>query len=235
MFFSHGSNHSRGVLVLLKDNLDFKIHSSKVDSQCRYIFREAYIQDSLYFLLNIYAPNKCSEQFLFFKDVSDTLKGARVEYDQPFIVDGDFNIILDHVLDGQGGNSKKKDFEKIVEDMSAELDLVDIWRIRNPTATRFTWRQKKPIIQRRLDYWLVSDILQDGIDSVDIKTSIKSDHSAITLSINGLADLDKGPNFWKFNSNLVNDSAHCELVTTDYANWLEEFKEVQDKRVLNKK
>ena len=67
---------------------------------------------------------------------------------------------------------------------------------------------------------------------MDIKTSIKSDHSAKTLSINGLADLEKGPNFWKFNSNLINNSAYCELLTTEYANWLEEFKEVQDKRVL---
>ena len=60
--------------------------------------------------------------------------------------------------------------------------------------------------------------LQDDIDSVDTKTSIKSDHSAI------IDDLEKGPNFWKFNSNLVNDSAYCELLTTEYANWLEEFK-----------
>ena len=129
-----------------------------------------------------------------------------MEQDHPFIVGGDFNIILDHVLDGQGGNSKRKDSGKIVEDMSAEFDLVDIWRIRNPTNTRFIWREKKPIIQRRLDYWLVSDIsLQDDIDSVDIKTSIKSDQSAIRLSINGLYDLEKGPNFWNFDSNLVND------------------------------
>ena len=32
MFFSYGSNHSRGVLELIKDNFDFKIHSTKVDS-----------------------------------------------------------------------------------------------------------------------------------------------------------------------------------------------------------
>ena len=66
---------------------------------------------------------------------------------------------------------KGKTPEKLL--MSAELDLVDIRRIRNPTVTRFTWRQKKPIIQRRLDYWLVShdDSSQDDIDSVDIKTS----------------------------------------------------------------
>ena len=86
MFFSHGSNHSRGVLIPIRDNLDFKIHSTKVDSQGRYIFLEAYIHDSPYFPLNIYARNKCSEKFLFFKDVSDILKGARVEQDHPFIV-----------------------------------------------------------------------------------------------------------------------------------------------------
>ena len=43
MFFSHGGNHSRSVLILTKDNLDFKIHSTKVDSQGRYIFLDAYI------------------------------------------------------------------------------------------------------------------------------------------------------------------------------------------------
>ena len=93
-----------------------------------------------------------------------------MEQDHPFIVDGDFNIILDHVIDGQGGNSKRKDSGKIIKDISAELDLMDIWRIKNPTITSFTWRQKKPFIQRRLDYWLVRDSLQDDIDSVDIKT-----------------------------------------------------------------
>ena len=51
MFFSHGSNHSGGVLVLVKDNLDFKIHSTKEDSQGRYIFLEAYIQDLPYSFL----------------------------------------------------------------------------------------------------------------------------------------------------------------------------------------
>ena len=54
-----------------------------------------------------------------------------MERDHPFTVGGDFNIILDHFLDGQGGNSKRKDSGKIVQDMSAELDLVDIWSIRN--------------------------------------------------------------------------------------------------------
>ena len=61
MFFSHGSSHSKGVLVLLGDNLDFNLKSVKVDELGRYILLEATIQDSTFLLLNVYAPNKCSE------------------------------------------------------------------------------------------------------------------------------------------------------------------------------
>ena len=113
-----------------------------------------------------------------------------------------------------------------------EQDLVDIWRIRNPTERRFTWRQKSPIIQRRLDFWLVSDTLQEDVESVDIIPSTKSDHSAITLTLNGNDDSKRGPSFWKFNSKLVNDNEYCQLLDGNFKMWLEEFKEIFDKRVL---
>ena len=41
-----------------------------------------------------------------------------------------------------------------------------------------------------------------------------------------------GPSFWKFNSTLVNDSNYRDLLDENIKNWLEEFKEVVDKRVL---
>ena len=93
-------------------------------------------------------------------------------------------------------------------------------------------REKTPIIQRRLDYWLVNDSLQDDIVSADIIPSIKSDHSAITLSMNGLDDSRRGPSFWKFNCSLVNNNNHCDLLDTNIKSWLKEFKNVVDKRVL---
>ena len=64
-----------------------------------------------------------------------------------------------------------------VEDMIMEHDLVDIWRIGNPTDTRFTWRQKSPIIQRRLDYWLIINDLQEDVESVEIITGSLSHHT----------------------------------------------------------
>ena len=108
--------------------------------------------------------------------------------------------MLDPDLDGWrgGGDIKKKDSAKLVEDRHLDFDLVDLWRIRNPTVSRSTWRQKNSGCTEvsRL-FWPLSDSLQDEIISGEIKTSIKTDHSAITLSINGLDETERGPNFWK--------------------------------------
>ena len=55
------------IIILIKDQLDFRLQSLKVDSQGRYVLLEALIQDSPFALLNIYAPNKCAEQCDFFQ------------------------------------------------------------------------------------------------------------------------------------------------------------------------
>ena len=50
--------------------------------------------------------------------------------------------------------------------------------------------------------------------------------------MNGLDESVRGPAFWKFNSNLVNDPEYCQLINANYNVWLEEFNEVLDERVL---
>ena len=152
MLFSHGTNHSRGVLILVKDRLDFKLQSIKSDSEGRYILLEALIQDSSFVLLNIYAPNKSTEQCDFFKKIAEQLKSSLTFSDFSLVVGGDFNVIFDQDLDGSGGVKKTKESVKILDDICLEQDLIDIWRVRNPTEKRFTWGQKTPIIQRRLDF-----------------------------------------------------------------------------------
>jgi len=63
--------------------------------------------------------------------------------------------------------------------------LHDIWRVENSKKESFTWSQKSPFIFCMLDYWLISDTLQDVIKNVDILASIKTDHSAIVLHLQG--------------------------------------------------
>ena len=82
-FFSHGTNHRRGVLILVK------LQFLKVDSQGRYVLLEALIQDSPFALLNIYAPNKCAQQCDFFSKISEELKSSLILADSSFVIGGD--------------------------------------------------------------------------------------------------------------------------------------------------
>ena len=93
---------------------------------------------------------------------------------------------------------------KDIEELCLDFDLIDIWPIRNPEVKRFTWRQKKPLIHRRLDFWLISAACQEDIEKSDI--SINSDHSAATLHFSSVDKQKYGPSFWKFNASLVNDT-----------------------------
>ena len=59
-------------------------------------------------VLNIYAPNKCTEQIQFFRNISEEIKTLTAECDSPTTVGGDFNVILDEVLEGTGREQKEK-------------------------------------------------------------------------------------------------------------------------------
>ena len=86
-----------------------------------------------------------------------------------------------------------------------ENDLCDIFRIRLPDSRRFTWRRKAPFLQKRLDYFLVSDSHQESIEMTDIIPSIASNHSAIILKLRPRYESNQGHSYWKFNSSLTED------------------------------
>ena len=75
----------------MREQLDFKLVSSKVDDQGRYILLHAMIQDTPFLLINIYAPNKCTEQSELFKSISKEIKTC-VMLDCSIVLGGDFNV-----------------------------------------------------------------------------------------------------------------------------------------------
>ena len=120
---------------------------------------------------------------------------------------GDLNIVQDTVYDSDGGSPTLK-MSSITElsQLQNSGDLVDIWRIRNPFAKRFTYRQHNPLIQRRLDYFLMSDSLQDHTKYVDINATINTDRSAIVLKFSYVRQTDRGRSYWKFNNSLLSNT-----------------------------
>ena len=70
MVYSHGSSHSRGVMILFKPRLYVDIGKITADNFGRCIVAETIIDGSKIALVNIYAPNDATQQVVFFRDVS---------------------------------------------------------------------------------------------------------------------------------------------------------------------
>ena len=162
--FSHGSSNSAGVAILIRNGFDFKEHSVILDPLGRYLIVKATILDKQYVLVNIYAPNKDKDLLAFLGTIQKLICDNNLDDEENIIVGSDFSCPIDPSLDKKVGflSPRRAVVERILC-MQSELDLIDIWRIRNPSIKSYTWSQKSPCVFCRLDYWLVSNNLQDFV------------------------------------------------------------------------
>ena len=206
ILFSNGKSNSRGVCTAFKRKLGVNIAKNISSKDGQFLITECIIDGLKVFLINIYAPSTSLEkEYLSFlcklkqnlEDIYDNIS--------PILMGGDFNYILDYNIDRKGGTIKKWDnCKKVLTEIIHVYNLMDIWRIRNPTKQKFTWRRKNPTpIQSRLDYWLISESFQGLITDCNISPGINSDHSAVNIVISNAKH--KGPSLWKFNNLLLED------------------------------
>ena len=71
----------------------------------------------------------------------------------------------------------------------SNFDLVDIWRVRNPTL--------------KLDFFLISNDLQFGVESCENLCPLSSDHSPVKLKLQTDSADYRGRGYWKFNGSLL--------------------------------
>ena len=102
---------------------------------------------------------------------------------------------------------------QVVNQACEEFNLTDIWRILNPESQRYTWRRRKPEIQCRLDFFLISSSLICNTNLADIAAGYKTDHSIILLEV-ALHQNPRGRGFWKLNSSLLTDEQYLESIKT---------------------
>ena len=108
------------------------------------------------------------------------MRKENLDEEENIILGGDFHCPLNPLLDKKGGIlTPRKSVVKTIESLQDELDLVDIWRIKNPTKKSFTWGQNSPMVFCCLDNWLIANSLYDSVTGTDIIPAIKTDHSAI--------------------------------------------------------
>ena len=208
------------------------LRSKIIDASGRYIILKVEIKDNIYVLINIYAPNKDKDSFKLFVDLLARLKNENLDEKENIIIGGDFNCPLNTILDKKGGIlTPRKSVVSIINSIQGDLDLIDIWRVKNPITKCYTWSQNSPMILYRLDYWLISNNLHDLTTSTDIIPAIKTDHSAISLELNNNDNQIKGPGLWKMNCALLKDDHYVDDIKSKIPVWLAEgYKDLSDNR-----
>ena len=155
----------------------------------------------------MYNVNTETEQVSVLNNLSSLLEKFDVTLEKNLIFAGDFNLFLNSKFDAKGGKLaiKKNSLAKRIQ-LKESYDLCDIWRIRNPATSTFTFRQKHSsgFIHRRLDYIFISNTLQEFVNDTRILTSLSTDHSSV-LSLFKEHKHTKGNEFWKFKSSLIKD------------------------------
>ena len=198
--FSSFSSAKRGVAILFNNSFDFKIQKTYADLNGRFIICDIETEEKYITLANVYAPN--DDEPIFFHDFFNHLVDFQCE---DLIIGGDFNLVLDLEKDKRGGLAKTHSKSiKVLHDFIAELDLIDAWRVLNPDKLRYTWRQKKPEIHCRLDFFLVSQSLMSRVTCADISTGYKTDHSMVTINT-AFHSNPRGPGFWKLNTSFLTE------------------------------
>lgn len=214
--FLHGTKHSKGIAILIKKGIDLEILQEDSDRNNRIQFLKIKSHDNIINLFNVYAPTKETEQITFMNSLLGLLQRRKIDSFESCIFGGDWNIVLDIALDKSGGIervTKRKYWNNIVE-FTQQYCVVDIWRIRNKAKKKYTWRQKSPRIQSRLDFFLLTEHLQDIINTTEILPSVLSDHSPISLTIKFQNKPPRGPGYWKLNVSLLQDKDYITSIKT---------------------
>ena len=123
-----------GVGVLFNNNFTFQIMKSYSHPVGRFIIIDIHTENKTLTLANSYAPNNDDPFFCenFFNHLLTFDCGK-------LILGGDFNLVLDVRKDKSRGNPvTHKNRLKKVQYIIDSLDLIDIWRLLNPDAKRFT-------------------------------------------------------------------------------------------------
>ena len=219
ILYTHGTKHSRGAMILIRKNFDCEVMNYTAEISGRIQILQIKIDDSITVLINVYAPCQENQQINFLKSLLHLIEKEKCN-DHNMIICGDFNVTLNPVLDKKGGHQDTKEkSRKELKGLMEILNLTDIWRLKNPTKKKFTWRQPKPLIQCRLDFFLISESMEDSITSADILPAYKSDHSAITLSIKDISCEKRGPGYWKLNTKLLEDERYTTDIKNNIMKW----------------
>ena len=207
--FNFYTSESRGVAILFNRNIEFEIHNCIRNDNGNMIILDLTIETLRLTLVNVYGPNFDSPGFY------DNLVQHVSTFDNAsLILCGAWNLVMDYDHDTFNYNKRNNPHarDKVLSIID-NYDLFDIWRINNPSKRNYTWKSSyAPKKMGRLDFFLVTDDIQNIASSSNILSGYRTDHSMISIIL-VLNEQKRGKGFWKFNTSLLFDTEYKSIIT----------------------
>ena len=213
------SCHSRGVSILLSNNLKIDHVNVKTCSEGRKLLLNLSINNVYYTIVSLYTPNNIENRIQFLKQASQwIIKNS--QHDSHVIVAGDMNCVYD-INDRSSGKMDKS--SKYFLQLQSDIKICDLWRTVNPQRKAYTYIPPgDKNVGSRIDYIMSTDALKKMISSVDIITAAVPDHKAVVATFKH-SNTRRGKGYWKIDNSILNNKAYIVSIENIFHNTINEY------------
>ena len=206
ILYSNHTQNSQGVAILFRKNAGIKILSYTEIVKGRILEAKIEIDDDIFNVHNVYAPNSFKERTLFFEKYNNVVNKIS---NNNCIVAGDFNCVS-HPYDKSNVMYADTSRPKFLN-LLASNNLYDVWREQHPHDREFTWRRVRlnKLIQSRIDKILAASSIRHSVSHSSIVPFSMSDHDLVLVRFD-LSRVTRGEGTWKFNRQLLKNAEFCE-------------------------
>ncbi|KAJ0011600.1 hypothetical protein NQD34_012575 [Periophthalmus magnuspinnatus] len=227
--FSSASNKSKGVAIVCRRNLQFRLLDCWSDNLGRIAIAKLNIERTDIAFVSLYAPNIFEKQFF------DRLTKIMLELPSfKFIVGGDFNAVVDPSLDRSSlsQNLDQKRASEALKCWANETGLVDLWRMLNPGTRDYTHRSARHKSFSRIDYLFTSRNCFQNVSKVTHNPFALSDHKAL-IACASLTSCPPRALRWRFNTTFLHNDNFKEQFVSELKEFVSFNKgSVDDPRIL---
>ena len=193
IFHANGNQKRAGLAILISNKIDFTIKTITRDREGHYIMIKGSIQEEGITIVNIYAPNVGSPQY-----IRQMLTAIRGEIDSNTMIVGDINTPLSPM--DRSTKMKIHKETQALNDTLNKMDSIDIYRTFHPKTTEYTFFSSAHGTFSRIDHILGHKSSLSKFKKIEIISSIFSDHNAMRLDINYREKTVKITNTWRVNN-----------------------------------
>ena len=213
------TNKSAGTAILVQDT--HKISKIIKDDAGRFVQVLINFDDDQLSFVSIYAPNRNPERNAFLLSLTDL-----VDLSRPVFIAGDFNCVLDPLLDRKrrpsfvgGPSAHFQESGPALNALLTHTQTYPLWRDLHAGRIAYSWTHGSGTFASRIDMVWAPLTMADLIQECEYHPSFLSDHQYLLVKCLFRDRITTGPGVWKFNTSLLQDSDYHDLVTSFWAFW----------------